>query len=59
MIRAICQAQGVTYKDVEDHGHTDEDLPGCKIELIQIVVKPANHDVVGKGEWDRAGDCVV
>ena len=36
-------------ENVEDHGHADEDLPRCEVELIDVVIKPTNYKVVGEG----------
>jgi len=46
-------------KDIEDDGHTDEDLPTVDIELINRVAKPADDHVVGECEGDSRGDGVV
>jgi hypothetical protein len=32
---------------VEDDGHADEYLPGCEVELVDVVVEPTYYEVVG------------
>lgn len=32
---------------VEDDGHADEDLPGCEVELVDVVIEPTYYEVVG------------
>jgi hypothetical protein len=44
--------------DLHD-SHTDEDLPGGKVELINGVLEPVDEDVVGQGEGAGQGDGVV
>ena len=44
---------------VEDYGHADEDLPGGEVELIDVVVEPADHEVVSDGEGDGTCDGIV
>ena len=34
-------------EDVKNHGHADKDLPGCQVELIDVVVEPTDYAVVG------------
>jgi hypothetical protein len=46
-------------KDVEDNGHADEDFPGSKVELIEVIVVQAYHDIIGNGERDGAGNGVI
>ena len=38
--------RGVSYQDVEYDSHTDEDLPTCEIELINIGGEPSNNQIV-------------
>jgi len=51
--------EGEGGDNVEDYGHADEDFPGGEVELIDVVVEPANHYVVCDGEGDGACDSVV
>ena len=50
---------GEGREDVEDDSHTDEDLPGCDVELIDGGGEPPDDQVVGQCEWDGGGDGVV
>ena len=46
-------------ENVEDDGHADEDLPRRQVELVDVVLEPADEEVVGEDEGDGRGDGVV
>ena len=46
-------------ENIEDDGHTDEDLPRGDVELIDLIDEPTDNQIVGQCERDRRGDGIV